>query len=114
HWYSENGLNAARVSATKVVQANAEQLSEDDSPAEADSAARGHDNHMRMMHFQMLWVHWLVAGLGLWLATAPSVFGTFDQTEFSAAVQRVTEDRGLWAAATRSWLTAWNDVFTGL
>ncbi|MCZ4263053.1 vitamin K epoxide reductase family protein, partial [Limimaricola sp. G21655-S1] len=26
----------------------------------------------------------------------------------------VTEDRGLWAAATRSWLTAWNDVFTGL
>ena len=114
HWYSENGLNAARVSATKVVQANAEQHGEDDSPAEADSAAREHDNHMRMMHFQMLWVHWLVAGLGLWLATAPSVFGTFDQTEFSAAVQRVTEDRGLWAAATRSWLTAWNDVFTGL
>jgi len=62
----------------------------------------------------MLWVHWLVAALGLWLATAPSVFGTFDQTEFSAAVQRVTEDRGLWAASLRSWLTAWNNVFTGL
>ncbi|RKF15331.1 NAD-dependent epimerase/dehydratase family protein [Roseovarius spongiae] len=113
-WYSENGLNAARVSSAKVAQADGAQDTDDDSAAQENSAAREDDGHMRMMHFQMLWVHWLVAGLGLWLATAPSVFGTFDQTEFSAAVQQVTEDRGLWAAATRSWLTAWNDVFTGL
>lgn len=113
-WYSENGLNAARVSAAKVEQAAAESQTEEDDPAEGNSAAREHDKHMRRMHFQMLWVHWLVVALGLWLATAPSVFGTFDQTEFSAAVQRVTEDRGLWDASFRSWLTAWNDVFTGL
>ena len=116
HWYEENGLNAARVSAAKVEQAAEKAAAEakDESAAEHQSAVREHDKHMRMMHFQMLWVHWLVAALGLWLATAPSVFGTFDQTEFSAAVQRVTEDRGLWAASLRSWLTAWNNVFTGL
>ncbi|MEX3315462.1 NAD-dependent epimerase/dehydratase family protein [Sulfitobacter sp. PS-8MA] len=116
HWYEDNGLNAARVSGAKVAQAAEDAAAEtkDASAAEEQSAAREHDKHMRMMHFQMLWVHWLVAALGLWLATAPSVFGTFDQTEFSAAVQRVTEDRGLWAASMRSWLTAWNNVFTGL
>ena len=116
HWYEENGLNAARVSAAKVEQAaeGAAAEAEDESAAKQQSAVREHDKHMRMMHFQMLWVHWLVAALGLWLATAPSVFGTFDQTEFSAAVQRVTEDRGLWAASLRSWLTAWNNVFVGL
>ncbi len=115
-WYEENGLNAARVAAAKVEQAATDSAVEtqDDTTAEQQTALREHDKHMRMMHFQMLWVHWLVAALGLWLATAPSVFGTFDQTEFSAAVQRVTEDRGLWAASTRSWLTAWNNVFTGL
>ena len=114
-WYRGNGLNAARVSAAKVEKAAAEEAAEDAPPAaEQDTAERDHAAQMRQMHFSMLWVHWLVMGLGLWLATAPSVFGTFDQTEFSAAVQRVTEDRGLWDAATRSWLTAWNDVFTGL
>ena len=116
HWYKDNGLHAARVSAAKVGQATEKAAAEakNESAADQQSAVREHDKHMRMMHFQMLWVHWLVAALGLWLATAPSVFGTFDQTEFSAAVQRVTEDRGLWAASMRSWLTAWNNVFTGL
>lgn len=114
-WYRSNGLNAARVSGAKVEKAAAEEEADEaPPPAEQDANDREHAAHMRQMHFSMLWVHWLVMGLGLWLATAPSVFGTFDQTEFSAAVMRVTEDRGLWAAATRSWLTAWNDVFTGL
>ncbi len=112
-WYQNNGLNAARVSAAKVARADAAQDG-DESTAGEDGPARKDDGHKRMMHFQMLWVHWLVAALGVWLVTAPSVFGTFDQSEFSAAVQRVTEDRGLWDAATRSWLTAWNDVFTGI
>ena len=114
-WYEENGLNAARVSAEKVAIEAAKETEDDSpSPAEADEAERKHDAHMRQMHFSMLWVHWLVMALGLWLATAPSVFGTFDQTHFSAAIQRITEDRGLWDAATRSWMTAWNNVFTGL
>ncbi|WP_245440256.1 hypothetical protein [Mesorhizobium sp. Z1-4] len=114
-WYGENGLNAARVSAQKVaLEAAKEEAGENPSAAEVDEAEREHQAHVRQMHFSMLWVHWLVMALGLWLATAPSVFGTFDQTEFSAAVQRVTEDRGLLDLATRSWMTAWNDVFTGL
>ncbi|MEP0315614.1 NAD-dependent epimerase/dehydratase family protein [Hyphomonas sp.] len=113
-WYRENALNAARVSHEKVALEAAKEEAEHLSAAEADEAERQHDARMRQMHFSMLWVHWLVMALGLWLATAPSVFGTFDQTNFSAAVQRITEDRGLWDAATRSWLTAWNDVFTGL
>lgn len=113
-WYSVNGLNAARVSAAKVERAAAELDSEGETAPDQNAAASHDDTHMKMMHFQMLWVHWLVAALGLWLATAPSVFGTFDQSDFGAAVQRITEDRGLWDAATRSWLTAWNDVFTGL
>ncbi|MHC1550639.1 NAD-dependent epimerase/dehydratase family protein [Phyllobacterium sp. K27] len=114
-WYRSNGLNAARVSAAKVEKAAAgNEADEAPPPAEQDAANREHAAHMRQMHFSMLWVHWLVMGLGFWLATAPSVFGTFGQTEFSAAVLRVTEDRGLWAAETRSWLTAWNNVFTGL
>jgi nucleoside-diphosphate-sugar epimerase/uncharacterized membrane protein len=114
-WYEANGLNAARVSAAKVENAAAKEAAKKaPSEAEANEDRREHDAHTRKMHFSMLWVHWLVMALGLWLATAPSVFGTFDQTEFSAAVQRVTADRGLWSAANRSWLTAWNDVFTGL
>lgn len=114
-WYCENGLNTARVSAQKVASEAAKEAAEENpSEAEADEVEREHDAHMQQMHFSMLWVHWLVMALGLWLATAPSIFGTFDQTAFSAAVQRVTEDRGLMEAATRSWMTAWNDVFTGL
>ena len=69
---------------------------------------------MRKMHFNMLWVHWFTMLLGLWLATTPFVFGTFDQSEFTAAVTRITEDRDLWDPALRSWLTAWNDLVSGV
>ncbi|NHK27228.1 NAD-dependent epimerase/dehydratase family protein [Parvularcula flava] len=113
-WYETNGLNASRVSATKVDKAATIEAAENTSSAEANASERNHDSKMRQMHFSMLWVHWLVMALGLWLATAPSVFGTFDEDVFSAAVQRVTEERGLWPAETRTWLTAWNDVVTGL
>ncbi|MEQ9637822.1 MAG: NAD-dependent epimerase/dehydratase family protein [Devosia marina] len=113
-WYTENGLNAAKVTSEKVrLAAIREAAKERPSVADKENIQHQHEIHMRKMHFSMLWVHWLVIALGLWLATAPSVFGTFGQTEFGAAVQRVTEDRGLWDAATRSWLTAWNDVLTG-
>ncbi len=112
---SERIERRAAVSAAKVENAAAKEAAKKaPSEAEANEDRREHDAHTRKMHFSMLWVHWLVMALGLWLATAPSVFGTFDQTEFSTAVERVTADRGLWSAATRSWLTAWNDVFTGL
>lgn len=111
NWYRENGLNAARVAGSKVLAAQ--------NDTEKDTAARAerfHDyaKNMRSMHFSMLWVHWLVMALGLWLATSPFVYGTFDQSEFSSSVMRVTEDRGLWDPAFRSVLTAWNDVICGV
>ncbi len=110
-WYRENGLNAARVAGSKVQTNDAEVPM---TPAKRAEHHHAHADHMRQMHFGMLWVHWLTMGLGLWLATAPFVYGTFDQTEFSSAVMRVTEDRGLWDPALRSMLTAWNDVISGL
>ncbi len=110
-WYRENGLNAARVADSKTL------TGENEAPmrsAERAERIHKHADHMRQMHFGMLWVHWLTMGLGLWLATAPFVYGTFDQTEFSSAVMRVTADRELWNPAFRSLLTAWNDVISGL
>lgn len=110
-WYRENGLNAARVAGSKVLAADSE--TDDDTSARAGQI-HDHAEAMRGMHFSMLWVHWLVMALGLWLATSPMVYGTFSQTEFSSAVMRVTEDRGLWDPALRSIWTAWNDVVCGV
>ncbi|HEY9236941.1 MAG TPA: NAD-dependent epimerase/dehydratase family protein [Phenylobacterium sp.] len=110
-WYKANKLNAARIAGDKVEKAAAEPHGM--STAEHQTMMREHAEGMRGMHFQMLWVHWLTMGLGLWLATAPFVFGTFGQSEFSSAVTRVTADRNLWDPAARSLLTAWNDVICG-
>lgn len=111
-WYEENGLNAARVAGEKVDQAGGDQ----DTTDTAEQSARMHDHNeqMKAMHFGKLWVHWLVIGLGLWLATAPFAFGSFSQSEFSSAVMWITEDRNLWDPAFRSMLTGWNDVLCGL
>ena len=111
-WYRENGLNEARVAGEKVARA----AQADDINDTADTASRMHEHaeQMRAMHFGKLWVHWLVIGLGLWLATAPFAFGSFGQSEFSSAVLRITEDRNLWDPAVRSVLTGWNDVACGL
>jgi nucleoside-diphosphate-sugar epimerase/uncharacterized membrane protein len=108
-WYRENKLNAARIAGS-----NFDDAEEAKPRALSESALADHASHMRKMHFGMLWVHWLTMALGLWLATTPFVFGTFDQSEFTSSVMRVTQDRNLWDPALRSWLTAWNDVVSGL
>ena len=108
-WYEENELNAARVAGSNFDEAD---NSEPASPN--NDALANHSTHMHKMHFNMLWVHWLTMALGLWLATTPFVFGTFDQNEFTTAVSRITDDRGLWEPALRSRLTAWNDVVSGV
>lgn len=110
-WYRDNGLNASRVAEDKVETASEQQSTDKVSTA---SGMKRHTDEMRKMHFNMLWVHWLTMGLGLWLATVPFVFGQFIQTEFSDAVLRVTTERDLWDPATRSALTGWNDVVSGL
>ncbi len=111
-WYKANKLNAARIAGDKVEKAAA--TPNGMSMSEHQAMTRRHADGMTDMHFKMLWVHWLTMGLGLWLATAPFVLGTFGATEFSAAVMRVTEDRNLWDPAARNLLGAWNDVICGV
>jgi nucleoside-diphosphate-sugar epimerase/uncharacterized membrane protein len=111
-WYRANKLNAARVADDKVEVAASETHAM--APEQHRAMLADHARSMRGMHFSMLWVHWLTMGLGLWLATAPFAFGVFDQTEFSAAVRFVTEDRGLLPAELRNTLTGWNDVICGV
>lgn len=111
-WYEENGLNAARVSHDKVEQAE-DPVAEPD-PVEERKTHREHRKAMTQMHFNMLWVHYAAMMMGLWLASSPFVFGTFTPSEFSEAIMRVTEDRGLWDPDRRNLLTAWNDVIVGL
>lgn len=111
-WYRENGLNAARVAGEKVEHLDSVQSTI--GTAEQASRMREHREQMKTMHYSKLWVHWLVIGLGLWLATAPFAFGSFSHNEFSSTVLRVTEDRNLWDPAFRSMLTGWNDVVCGL
>ncbi|GAA0755923.1 NAD-dependent epimerase/dehydratase family protein [Actinomadura yumaensis] len=111
-WYQANRLNAARVADDKVEAAAGRAHAM--KPAEHSRMLAEHTRSMRSMHFDMLWVHWLTMGLGLWLATVPLIFGVFTQTEFSAAILTVTEERNLWAPALRNALSGWNDVISGV
>lgn len=111
-WYRANKLNAARIADEKVQTATTKP--DGMGPAAHQQMMDEHAKGMRAMHFDMLWVHWLTMGLGLWLATLPFALGTFGQTEFSNAVLRVTQDRHLWDPAVRSTFTAWNDLVCGV
>ncbi|WP_244649396.1 SPW repeat protein [Neoaquamicrobium sediminum] len=111
-WYKANKLNPARVASENVER---EQEKVKEQPKQQHHAMmREHMDHMRGMHFDMIWVHFLNMLLGLWLATSPFVFGTFGEDAFSTAVMRVTEERGLWEPSLRNNLTAWSDVISGL
>ncbi|PXX95795.1 NAD-dependent epimerase/dehydratase family protein [Halomonas sp. LBP4] len=111
-WYKANKLNAAPMAAAGAEEAQEKRAEAD--PVWHREMMRKHMANMQLMHFDMLWVHFLTILLGLWLATSPFVFGTFDETSFREAVLRVTEERGLWEPAQRSALTAWNDLISGL
>lgn len=113
-WYRANKLNAARV-ATMAVQSKPDPVQADDATTVTHHAMRKeHEQGMRQMHFDMLWAHYLVIMLGAWLATSPFMFGSFDGTGFSAAVLRVTVERGLSDPALRSALLGHSDVISGL
>ncbi|MES2326231.1 MAG: NAD-dependent epimerase/dehydratase family protein [Pseudomonadota bacterium] len=60
------------------------------------------------------WTHFLVAGLGLWLASSPLMFGIANAGNVSEAVRFVTLDRHLPPIEWRSMALAWSDVITGL
>jgi nucleoside-diphosphate-sugar epimerase/uncharacterized membrane protein len=111
-WYKANKLDAARVAEKAIGEHEHAEAQHD--PHEHEEMLRAHVAEMRRMHFGILWVHYLNIALGLWLATAPFVFGLFGNQEFSAAVVRATEERNLWDPALRNALTGWSDVISGL
>lgn len=73
-----------------------------------------HMREMRQMHLHELWAHWVVVGLGLWLASSPFAFGTFSPGEFDPRVLQVTAARELADPAVRSLRLAWSDLLCGL
>ncbi|MEQ8396136.1 NAD-dependent epimerase/dehydratase family protein [Thalassobaculum sp.] len=113
-WYRANKLNEARVAASRVEAEQQREAKSKSDPIVHHEMLREHTASMRRMHFDMLWVHFFNILLGVWLATSPFVFGTFEEANFRNAVLRVTEERGLWDPALRSTLTAWSDLVSGL
>ncbi|GLQ54748.1 NAD-dependent epimerase/dehydratase family protein [Devosia nitrariae] len=113
-WYKANGLNSAPITDQALTQDDGQEEQAEADPVTHHRMMHEHDAEMERMHFGMLWVHFLNMLLGLWLATSPFVFDTFDPPAFSDAVMRVTEERGLWDPALRSSMNAWSDVVSGL
>ena len=141
-WYRANKLNSAKVAALgveaqaapaapdaeagKTAQGKSGQgmamgdKAEGKSGQQAQRAPTGTGgddsmmSDMRKMHFDMLWVHYLVIMLGAWLAFSPFVFGSFDAASFSDAVLRATVDRGLDDPVLRSVWLGRSDLISGL
>ncbi len=118
-WYRANQLNPAVV-ADESPQAREVDGAQHQMGGEQPMHQRmmgEHTQHMRTMHFDMLWVHFTNIMLGAWLATSPFIFGSFGsfgEQAFSDAVLSVTAERGLWEPALRSALLGWSDLATGL
>jgi nucleoside-diphosphate-sugar epimerase/uncharacterized membrane protein len=105
-WYRSNKLDPALV-ADRAVPVLTE-------PAPApESEVREHVRHMRGMHFDMLWVHWLNLMLGAWLISGVFAFGLFDAQGFSDAIWQVTRDRALPDPQQRLHWLALSDLASG-
>lgn len=108
-WYQTNKLNAAKVAGTgRKVLKRAEEAH-----AEHQEMKHGHMAEMAGMGQQMLWAHFLVIALGVWLLTSPFQFALFDPAA-AGTVRDVTQERGLWEPALRNALTGWSDIISGL
>ncbi|MGQ9424328.1 vitamin K epoxide reductase family protein [Gilvimarinus sp. F26214L] len=74
------------------------------------------DEHMMMMEkrrLATLWCHFANAALGLWLLSAPFIFGYFTIEPSDFDLPRLASERSLPDVATRSLLMAWSDVISG-
>ncbi len=105
-WYRANKLDTAKVAAT------APRHEATHGPAH-DEAMAHHMAGMASMHWSMLWVHFLVIALGLWLLTSPFQFALFTPAAAQTA-RDITAERGLWDAGLRNALTGWSDIASGL
>ncbi|RTM09224.1 MAG: NAD-dependent epimerase/dehydratase family protein [Hyphomicrobiales bacterium] len=108
-WYRANKLNAAEVAGrgTKA-RKRAEAFH-----ANHVKMKPGHMAEMAGMGQQMLWAHFLVITLGIWLLTSPIQFALFDPAA-AGTVRDVTQQRGLWEPVLRNALTGWSDIAAGL
>ena len=104
-WYEANRLDSSVVAGDAA-------LATGDEPAMAMSMSEMM-TQMESMRLRMLWVHFTVIGLGVWLLTSPFQFGLFDPSGF-APVRDVTAERGLWEIATRAALNGWSDLLAGV
>jgi uncharacterized membrane protein len=69
---------------------------------------------MAEMHRSDQWAHFLVVGLGAWLATSPFQFGLFDPEIATLTARDVTGERNLRDPVVRNALTGWSDIVSGL
>ncbi len=113
-WYKENKLNLALVAWYGRRPAHTDERVED-APPHGETAG-GHD-HMAMMDAdekKVRWVHYTVAGLGLWLAASPLVYDAMSTANVSDAVRAVTADRGLPSIEWRATALTISDIASGL
>lgn len=78
------------------------------------SEMQHHMEGMRAQHQQLLWVHFGVILLGIWLLTSPVTFGMPQVGELPARVAEVTRSRGLQPIPERLQWMAWSDMASGV
>ena len=74
------------------------------------------DTHMQMMerrHGATLWCHLVNVLLGLWILSAPFIFGYMNVAPGDFDLPRLAAERDLPAVATRALMMTWNDVISG-
>ncbi|MCM5681249.1 vitamin K epoxide reductase family protein [Schlegelella sp. S2-27] len=78
-----------------------------------DQGMQEHMQQMRQMHQQLLWVHFTVMLLGVWLICSPFTFGSLEPANFGPGVERVTTDRMLAPPEQRAQWLMWSDIASG-
>jgi nucleoside-diphosphate-sugar epimerase len=108
-WYRMNKLNASTVAGRAKPAADRGK-----SAAHDAKSMQEHMAGMANMRLHMLWVHFLVIALGVWLLTSPFQFALFDPEVAGNVARDVTQERGLWAPGLRNAITGWNEIACGL
>ncbi|MDQ2765366.1 MAG: NAD-dependent epimerase/dehydratase family protein [Pseudomonadota bacterium] len=78
------------------------------------ATSEGSGDMMVADHRKMLWPHYLVMMLGLWLVTSPFTLGYMSNFAPDANQLRVMAERGLRSFELRNLLMTWSDVLSGL
>ena len=108
-WYETNKLDAAKVAG------RTQQAAQHAMPHGPKHKKEMHEHmaSMAKMRLEMLWVHFLIIALGIWLLTSPFQFALFDPGA-AATPRDVTQERNLWEPAMRNAITGWSDIASGV